>query len=1011
MIQPETLTGFITLTAIDDPVIDLAETVRVDIDTVSVVTEAGEQQVVATITDDDLPSANYSETSINPSAIGAAYDYLGYSVDISGDYAVVGAYGNDQDGGNSGAAYIFEKVQGSDTWTLIKTIRSSETVNFNSDEFGYAVAISGDTVVVGARSWYESTELGRLGCAFVFQKDTGGENNWGKVKKILAVDAGDGDHFGYSVDISGDTIVVGAPWDDQAGSNSGSAYVFTRNAGGVNNWGQAAKLMASDGTTDDEFGDSVTVDGDTIAIGVARKNSYIGAVYLYQKNQGGPGSWGQSKSIVPSDEPLSTTFGSSVSLADNVLAVGAPGVEVVYLFARDAGGDNNWGVLKKISPNIVGTTGFGKAVALSGFDLAVGAYYGNGATTNSGLAYLFRSNEGGAGNWGQVQTLFASGGMGEDYFGWSLGLSHGTVVVGAYRDDNPANDSGFVTFFTDLNRPPDVSLHLGMSQRFAENGGTLPVTANLSKTSDLDVTIDVTFSGNAQTTDYTASAQAFNIPAGSLSGNILLTGIDDDLGELDETVTISLGQMANGLPSKDQEVTAIIEDDDFSPSSTIFDFIKLLPPENTADAGAGYTVAVDGDWAVLGAPGYNSAKGAVFIFSRNEGGANHWGLSQAIIPNNSSQEMFGFSVDIAGDILVIGEPENYTSEIYNRHGSAYIYHFAAGNSNSWEWVRTLDPPGVPSGDFGDRVVVSDDTVIIGNSYAGSAGRFVYIFGRNAGGKDNYGLLKSLTAPAGSGTTHNGFRSFDLEGDILVVGDYSDDSFGTAAGAAFLFGRNQGGVNNWGEIQRLYASDAGAGRRFGKNVSVSGTTLAIGGYGNDVDTRTAYLFSRDQGGINNWGEIKRINLPDTPGDSFSETKVTLLNNLLFIGLPHPTVGEVLLFEQNTGGPGNWGQASQLGASDGAGEGFGVSLDVSTDTVIVGSTSDDDQGQNAGAAYVYSMNVQGDTNFDGRFDLADIITLLGVLSGENSKVRMSGDLNADSRLGLADILAMMSQLSEL
>ncbi|WP_419634052.1 FG-GAP repeat protein [Thiolapillus sp.] len=117
------------------------------------------------------------------------------------------------------------------------------------DGFGRSVSISGDWAVVGA--YADSDNGGQSGSAYLFYRNSGGAGNWGQVKKLLPADGAAADYFGESVAISGDTIIVGAWLDDDNGSASGSAYIFSRNQGGTDNWGQVKKLLPSDGSSDD----------------------------------------------------------------------------------------------------------------------------------------------------------------------------------------------------------------------------------------------------------------------------------------------------------------------------------------------------------------------------------------------------------------------------------------------------------------------------------------------------------------------------------------------------------------------------------------------------------------------------------------------------------------------------------------------------------------------------------------------------------------------------------------
>ena len=140
--------------------------------------------------------------------------------------------------------------------------------------FGDSVSISGDTVVVGPPAIMITAQAS--GAAYIFERDQGGAGNWGQVKRITALDAAANDNFGYRVSISGDTVVVGADYDNDNGTNSGSAYIFKRDQGGADQWGQMKKITALDAVRGDIFGDSVSISGDTVAVGADGDNGISG---------------------------------------------------------------------------------------------------------------------------------------------------------------------------------------------------------------------------------------------------------------------------------------------------------------------------------------------------------------------------------------------------------------------------------------------------------------------------------------------------------------------------------------------------------------------------------------------------------------------------------------------------------------------------------------------------------------------------------------------------------------
>lgn len=186
------------------------------------------------------------------------------------------------------------------------------------DGFGGSVAISGDLVIVGTR-WKES--------AYIFSRNQGGANNWGEVKKLVASDGAASDYFGLSVSIHEGIAIVGAYLDDDNGSASGSAYIFSRDQGGVNNWGQVKKLVAGDGVAEEKFGSSVSITADTAIVGASEEdglNTNRGAAYVFYRNQGGSNNWGEVKKLLDTEIYAgSIYFGNSVSINDDTIIVGA----------------------------------------------------------------------------------------------------------------------------------------------------------------------------------------------------------------------------------------------------------------------------------------------------------------------------------------------------------------------------------------------------------------------------------------------------------------------------------------------------------------------------------------------------------------------------------------------------------------------------------------------------------------------------------------------------------------
>ena len=236
---------------------------------------AGLAMALAVALPDGTEATSLNEVSRLTGSDTGEQDAFGISTAISGDTALVGATGGTAGGIFAGAAYVFRRDEGSqDIWDEVKILIASDAQD--GDSFGWSVAVNGDTAVVGTRN---------SEAVYVFQRDQGGADNWGEVTKLTASDAQVGAFFGHSVALSADTAVVGAWFEDFpgfGGTNAGAAYAFQRNEGGVDSWGEVTKLTASDAWANDFFGGSVAVSGDTAVVGASSAGAnHTGAAYVF----------------------------------------------------------------------------------------------------------------------------------------------------------------------------------------------------------------------------------------------------------------------------------------------------------------------------------------------------------------------------------------------------------------------------------------------------------------------------------------------------------------------------------------------------------------------------------------------------------------------------------------------------------------------------------------------------------------------------------------------------------
>ncbi|MBK8042933.1 MAG: FG-GAP repeat protein [Haliscomenobacter sp.] len=352
-----------------------------------------------------------------------ADDQLGYSVAISGDYAIVGAWMDNIPGGiigdkiDAGSAYIFERIAG--TWTQVQKLTASDAVAL--DLFGSSVSISGNYAIVGARG----KNFAR-GAAYIFERIAG---TWTEVEKITGSDADLGGGFGTSVSISGDYAVVGAPNNDLA---RGDAFIFQRL--GLNNWAQTQEINASDRAIGDQFGFSVAIDATYVVVGANRDDiggdSDAGSAYFFEFIAN---TWTQVEKVVSPDTDGGGHFGNAVAIDGTYAVIGAPDENSTdgqaYVFERL--GLNDWALDQTIVSSDLGSDDkFGNSVSISDNMILVGASDDDvDGQTNAGSAYFFELQC--DNSWSQLQKITASDADPLNYFGFSVGISGRHALVGA----------------------------------------------------------------------------------------------------------------------------------------------------------------------------------------------------------------------------------------------------------------------------------------------------------------------------------------------------------------------------------------------------------------------------------------------------------------------------------------------------------------------------------------------------------------------------------------------------
>jgi hypothetical protein len=383
---------------------------------------------------------------------GADNDSFGDSVAISGDTAVVGADWDDVGATrDQGSAYVF--VRSGATWTRQATLNAADGASWMC--FGSSVAISGDTIVVGAlyATVGSNTEQGAV---YVFTRSG---TTWSQQAKLTADDGDDYDWFGRAVAMSGETVVIGAMGDDVgANVDQGCAYVFTR-SGGV--WSRQAKIAATDGAGGDLFGGSVAISGDAAVVGAQRDDIATaadqGSAYVFTRTAA---AWSQTQKLMAADGAAEDWFGCAVALAGDTAVIGAVIDDIgtstdqgsACVFVRNG---DVWGQQQKL----VASGGdvddqFGCSVAIAANVAVVGARYDDvGGHTHQGSASVFvRSGT----TWSQQAELVAADGATSRSLGWSVATSNGTAAVGAPQDGYGSKGAAYI-FVGEALEPADTT--------------------------------------------------------------------------------------------------------------------------------------------------------------------------------------------------------------------------------------------------------------------------------------------------------------------------------------------------------------------------------------------------------------------------------------------------------------------------------------------------------------------------------------------------------------------------
>ena len=714
---------------------------------------------------------------------GGTYSSHGLAVSENGDtVAVTHFVPATETSDESGTVLVFTRPGGG--WaSTSQAARLTMPSGEYETNFGHAVSISGDTIVVGAygEDYYSRNPMHK-GAAFVFTKPNGGWVSTSAAAKLTALAGDIGDEFGRAVAVSGDTIVIAAPGDrNHRRSRVGSAYVFTRPSNGWVSTSESVKLVAPDSWgsywSGNNFGSSVALKGDTVVVGATRY--YGGGAYVFTKPSDG---WDNPYIVSKLTQPLSEragNFGVSVSMSDDAIYVGASGSPGrVYVFPIPTGSDVFTGFPVRLSDPHGGVhDAFGGVVSAGPNGVAVGALLSDDHGEDWGAAYIFTEPSDGwdfsTGPKGHTAKLLSREWYPAHRFGKSVSPSGEAVGVGAPnsgRDNYPGAAYVFTGPFNSLFSrddaaklsPPDGNANRRFGWSVSLNSDAMAVGAPALSGGDGEAFI---FTMPGEGWESTSDAVRLTSPGGqsdrhfgdsvSLSENTLAVG---------SSGSVYLFTKPNGT--------------DWNSATDLTD-IELLAPDSESASLFGQSVAITEDTLVVGMP-RRGGVGAVYVYTRPSSG---WASVSAPVkltpPDGKSWDMFGESVAISEDTVVIGAPGAVNREIT---GAVYVFTKPAGGWVSTSDAAKLTPESSHEDDmFGTSVAVEGDTIIVGGrnriSYYWRDDAYVFT-------KPQAGWVSASAPPINVFACHSSYdyygqigTSVGVSGDTVFVGAPNREGIG------------------------------------------------------------------------------------------------------------------------------------------------------------------------------------------------------------------------------------------
>ncbi len=910
--------------------------------------------------------------------VDVALDGSGYAIDITGDYAVSASYAKRNEGLNTGVVYVYrregrnwieeaqiinddttrttngfghEVLLTDDNYLFVSSMYHVSSSNIggrvfvfkkegnqwirqavlrandiSDNNFGRSLAVQGNYLVVGASSATSSSSNSTTGAAYVFKREG---STWTQEAKLSPSSAYGGDHVGVSVSIEGDYILVGA---SQTGTsrysynNVGAVYLFKKEG---NDWTEKQRLLSPSRTVNDYFGRNVKLSNGTAFVTSINSGANIrgeGAVYTFNIENDAL----VQESLIQIDTPLFLHhFGSSLDVYGNLLAVGATqddeygtNAGAVYLFNKE---NDVWVQKAKVKAETTTTNNeFGTRVALSGKNMMVSNAY------HKQRAYIFQANT--------VQLTV------ED--------KHRLLLT---NDTIPDNNSQYRFY-----GQPIASTDFGLAN-LCQDGST-PVQRAFVLKSTGCMPVEISSISVEGSTDFSVSV-ASNSIAGGDSTVLTVTYTPTQYGIQKAYISIF-----NNDPQVNQYRFAVQgTGGTLMPSAE--NQQKVTATDGARFDQLGGAVAISGNYAIAGASSANSSRGAVYIYKKEN---NVWiEQTKLTIPNASFLTNFGYSVAIDGDYAVVGARND--RETGTRAGAVYVF---KRDGNNWIQQARLEATNRIINDyFGSSVSISNDYIIVGaenKDINGTKTGAAYIYKRTG---TTWNLQSELVATDGQDGDKFG-TSVSIYGNHAVVGASNVDTYGAVY--AYTIQNSQWILKN--KIispQRRYQGEFGVAVDIEREYLVIGAPKQ---QGENYHSGAAWLYKDDGYEWKEYQRLTvNGSVSSSLRYSLLGNSVSISNNYIIVGAKNHTArgnqaGMAYVYRRqenqffNSYSTGLIANNIPL-ASDSvsAGDYFGYSVAIDGDNAIVGAIGDDQLENASGAVYFFAppptakLILKGDTTF--------------------------------------------------